>query len=174
MIVNLLTQNICSDIIKIVYFKNELLLLFKVASSNQKETPAQQIIAIRTTIFFTTTGYENGYSKRSIFMLRGTDFILNPEKLEKEFQLVEVADWLDFNTKEKLGYYYTVLLPKLRFEKMKVGIRENVPIVTNEELEREGQIPIIFENLKTWARLYKGRISVKAEATKVQKALGKQ
>lgn len=107
-------------------------------------------------------------------MLRGTDFILNPDKLENEFQLVEVTDWVDFNTKEKLGYYYTVLLPKLKFEKMKVGIRENFPIVTIEELEQEGQIPIVFENLKTWASLYSSRLSVKAEATRARKAKVKQ
>lgn len=48
-------------------------------------------------------------------MIRGNDFILNPDKLQEEFQLVEVSDWVDFSTKEKLGFYYTVLLPKLLF-----------------------------------------------------------
>lgn len=35
-------------------------------------------------------------------MIRGTDFILNPDKLEEQFQLVEVSEWIDYNTKEKL------------------------------------------------------------------------
>ena len=52
-------------------------------------------------------------------MIRGTDFILNPDKLEEQFQLVEVSEWIDYNTKEKLGFYYTVLFPKLKFEKIK-------------------------------------------------------
>ena len=56
-------------------------------------------------------------------MIRGTDFILNPDKLEEQFQLVEVSEWIDYNTKEKLGFYYTVLFPKLKFEKIKVGGR---------------------------------------------------
>ena len=38
-------------------------------------------------------------------MIRGTDFILNPDKLEEQFQLVEVSEWIDYNTKEKLGFY---------------------------------------------------------------------
>ena len=71
-------------------------------------------------------------------MIRGNDFILNPDKLQEEFQLVEVSDWVDFSTKEKLGFYYTVLLPKLKFEKVKVGIKANTAIVTNEELEQKG------------------------------------
>lgn len=53
-------------------------------------------------------------------MIRGNDFILNPDKLQEEFHLAEVSDWVDFSTKEKLGFYYTVLLPKLKFEKVKV------------------------------------------------------
>lgn len=32
-------------------------------------------------------------------MIRGNDFILNPNKLEEQFQLVEVSDWVDFTTK---------------------------------------------------------------------------
>lgn len=102
-------------------------------------------------------------------MLKGQDFVLNPMKLEKEFQLVEIAEWTDFDTKEKLGTYYTVLLPKLRFEKMKVGVKGAMPIVTNEELEESGQIPVIFDGLKTSASVYNGRLSVKAEATKASK-----
>ena len=82
-------------------------------------------------------------------MIRGNDFILNPDKLQEEFQLVEVSDWVDFSTKEKLGFYYTVLLPKLKFEK--------------------GQIPVSFDGLHTWASLYNGRLSVKAEASNIRK-----
>ena len=41
-------------------------------------------------------------------MIRGNDFILNPNKLEEQFQLVEVSDWVDFTTKVKLGFYYAV------------------------------------------------------------------
>ena len=92
-------------------------------------------------------------------MIRGNDFILNPDKLQEEFQLVEVSDWVDFSTKEKLGFYYTVLLPKLKFEKVKVGIKANTAIVTNEELEQKGQIPVSFDGLHTWASLYNGRLS---------------
>ena len=50
-------------------------------------------------------------------MIRGNDFILNPDKLQEEFQLVEVSDWVDFSTKEKLGFYYTVLLPTRNLNK---------------------------------------------------------
>lgn len=107
-------------------------------------------------------------------MVRGTDFILNPDKLDNEFQLVEVTDWADYNTKEKLGFHYTVLLPKLKYEKLKVGIKANRPIVTNDELEQKGQIPVIFENLHTWASLYDGRLSPKPEATDIRKAGAKQ
>ena len=102
-------------------------------------------------------------------MIRGNDFILNPDKLQEEFQLVEVSDWIDFSTKEKLGFYYTVLLPKLKFEKVKVGIKANTAIVTNEELEQKGQIPVSFDGLHTWASLYNGRLSVKAEASNIRK-----
>lgn len=102
-------------------------------------------------------------------MIRGNDFILNPNKLEEQFQLVEVSDWVDFTTKEKLGFYYTVLFPKLKFEKVK-GVKATNQLVSNEELEQKGQIPVSFEGLHTWASLYNGRLSVKAEADNIRKA----
>ena len=103
-------------------------------------------------------------------MIRGNDFILNPNKLEEQFQLVEISDWVDFTTKEKLGFYYTVLLPKLKFEKVKVGVKSTNELVSNEEFEQKGQIPVSFEGLHTWASLYNGRLSVKAEAANIRKA----
>lgn len=84
-------------------------------------------------------------------MIRGTDFILNPDKLEEQFQLVEVSEWIDYNTKEKLGFYYTVLFPKLKFEKIKVGVKNANQLVSNEELEQRGQVTVSFEGLHTWA-----------------------
>lgn len=101
-------------------------------------------------------------------MIRGSDFILNPSKLEEQFQLVEVSEWVDFSTKEKLGFYYTVLFPKLKFEKVKVGVRTANQLISNEELEQKGQIPVLFEGLRTWASLYNGRLSVKAEAINIK------
>ena len=103
-------------------------------------------------------------------MIRGNDFILNPNKLEEQFQLVEVSDWVDFTTKEKLGFYYTVLFPKLKFEKVKVDVKATNQLVSNEELEQKGQIPVSFGGLHTWASLYNGRLSVKAEADNIRKA----
>lgn len=102
-------------------------------------------------------------------MLRGTDFILNPMKLEEEFQLVEISEWSDFHTKERLGFYYTILLPKLKFEKLKVGIRGTHPLITNDELEEKGQITVRFEGFRTWGSLYQNRLSAKAEATTIKK-----
>lgn len=102
-------------------------------------------------------------------MIRGNDFILNPDKLEEQFQLVEVSEWIDYNTKEKLSCYYTVLFPKLKFEKIKVGVRNANQLVSNEELEQKGQVPVSFEGLHTWASLYNGRLSAKAEATNIKK-----
>lgn len=103
-------------------------------------------------------------------MIRGTDFTLNPDKLEEQFQLVEVSEWVDYTTKEKIGFYYTVLFPKLKFEKIKVGVKDTHPFVSNEELEQKGQVPVFFEGLHTWASIYNGRLSVKAEAANIKKS----
>ena len=97
---------------------------------------------------------------------KGTDFVLSSEKMEREYMLVEVSDWLDFDTKAKLGFNYIVLFPKLQFEKIRVSVRSDTPIATKEDLATKGQIPITFEGLYTWASVYNGRLSVKAEAAK--------
>jgi hypothetical protein len=57
---------------------------------------------------------------------------------------------------------------------LKVSIKAQYPVVTNEELEQQGQVPIKFENLKTWASVYNGRLSAKAEATGVVRVETKQ
>lgn len=69
-----------------------------------------------------------------------------------------------------LGFYYTVLFPKLKFEKIKVGVKNANQLVSNEELEQRGQVTVSFEGLHTWASLYNGRLSVKAEAANIRKA----
>ena len=70
-------------------------------------------------------------------MIRGTDFILNPDKLEEQFQLVEVSEWIDYNTKEKLGFYYTVLFPKLKFEKIKVALKMPISLCLMKNWSKE-------------------------------------
>ena len=96
--------------------------------------------------------------------IRGTDFTLSPDKLDREYMLVEVTDWLDYDTKAQLGYNYVVLLPKLQYEKVRISVRSLTPIATREDLTTRGQIPVTFEGLRTWASVYNGRLSVKAEA----------
>ena len=77
-------------------------------------------------------------------MIRGNDFILNPNNLEEQFQLVEVSNWVDFTTKEKLGFYYTVLFPKLKFEKVKVAVKIT-PLIC---LRRRATLSVIMTEKK--------------------------
>jgi len=97
--------------------------------------------------------------------IRGSDFVLSPDKMDKEYMLVEVNEWMDFDTKAQLGFNYVVLFPKLQFEKIRVSVRSLTPIATRDDLAASGQIPVTFEGLRTWASVYNGRLSVKAEAT---------
>ena len=47
-------------------------------------------------------------------------------------------------------------------DRVKVGVKTSSPLISNEELEQKGQVPVMFEGLHTWASLYNGRLSVKA------------
>ena len=51
-----------------------------------------------------------------------------------------------------------------------MAVKATNQLVSNEELEQKGQIPVSFEGLHTWASLYNGRLSVKAEADNIRKA----
>ena len=101
-------------------------------------------------------------------MIKGIDFTLNKDKLEKEYQLVELSEWRDFETKAQLGFHYTVMLPKMRFEKLKVSIKTDYPIISKEELEDKGQVTVTFEGLRTWASMFNGKLFAKAEATNIR------
>ena len=107
---------------------------------------------------------KSNYKFGGLQMLRGKDFVLSPEKLEREYMLVEVSEWKNFDTKEKMGTSYTVLFPKLQYEKIRVNVPDIRPIATKEDLERQGKIPIAFEGLVTHASVFNGKLSVKAEA----------
>lgn len=81
-----------------------------------------------------------------------SDLTLPKEKLEKEYQVVSVSRWQKDG--EILGWSYECVLPKLRFEKMTVKIGSADPVVTLEELEKNGIATVTFNNLsiKPWGR----------------------
>ncbi len=102
-------------------------------------------------------------------MLRAKDFVLSPNKMESEYQLVEVSRWNEYGTDKHLGFNYVVLFPKLQFEKVKIEVKGTTQLVTNEELEKCGQIPVKFANLTVSANLYQGRLSAKGQADSVKR-----
>lgn len=102
-------------------------------------------------------------------MLQSSDFMLKPEKLETEYQLVEVNNWRDYNTHEQLGFSYVVLFPKLKYEKIRVEVKGTSPVISNEELGKHGKIPVKFENLMVSASLFNGRLSAKGSADSVKR-----
>ncbi|EAC7084028.1 hypothetical protein AF307_15840, partial [Listeria monocytogenes] len=57
--------------------------------------------------------------------IKMTDLRLPTEKLEKEYQLVNVARWQKDG--EILGWSYECLLPKLRYEKINVKVKSETP-----------------------------------------------
>ena len=56
--------------------------------------------------------------------------------MEKEYQVVSVSRWQKDG--EILGWSYECVLPKLRFEKMIVKIGSVEPVVTLDELKKNG------------------------------------
>lgn len=80
------------------------------------------------------------------------DLTLPKEKLEKEYQVVNVSRWQ--RDGEILGWSYECILPRLRFEKINVKVASESSIVTKEELDEKGTALVTFDNLvvSPWGR----------------------
>jgi hypothetical protein len=81
------------------------------------------------------------------------DLTLPKEKLETDYQVVQVTRWQKDG--EVLGWSYECILPKLRFEKISVKVSSEFPVITNEKLDEQGLAKVRFENLviTPWGRV---------------------
>lgn len=81
-----------------------------------------------------------------------SDLVLPENKLEKEYQVVQVTKWQKDG--EVLGWTYECVLPKLRFEKVSVKVSSEFPVISKEELESQGMALVSFEGLtiSAWGR----------------------
>ena len=84
--------------------------------------------------------------------IRINDLTLPKEKLEKEYQVVNVTRWQKDG--EILGWSYECILPKLRYEKISVKVKSEQPVITLEELNQQGLAMVTFTNLEIspWGR----------------------
>lgn len=89
---------------------------------------------------------------------------------EKDYQLVEIQDWYELNNNERihLGWKYTVVLPRLRYEKVAVKVPNpdgEVPIISKEKLAEQGAVTVKFTNLNVgvYTRTTKGSEFVSLE-----------
>ncbi|HCT8120008.1 hypothetical protein [Enterococcus faecalis] len=80
------------------------------------------------------------------------DLTLPKERLEKEYQVVNVTRWQKDG--EILGWSYECILPKLRYEKISVKVKSEHPVITLEELIQQGLAVVTFTNLAIapWGR----------------------
>ncbi|MDR2834535.1 MAG: hypothetical protein LBV67_12580 [Streptococcaceae bacterium] len=102
-------------------------------------------------------------------MIKGTEMQLHKKVLENEYDVCEISEWRDFETKEKVGYNYTVILPKMRYEKMKIVVLSATSIFEKEELIKHGLVKVIFEELDTWISIYNGNMTAKGEASAIKR-----
>ncbi|WP_413509234.1 hypothetical protein [Carnobacterium maltaromaticum] len=81
------------------------------------------------------------------------DLTLPKEKLETEYQVVQVTRWQKDG--ELLGWTYECILPKLRFEKISIKVDSEFPVISKEELEKDGIAIIKFDSLiiTPWGRV---------------------
>ncbi|HBI1635422.1 TPA: hypothetical protein I0F70_RS09460 [Enterococcus faecalis] len=81
------------------------------------------------------------------------DLTLPKEKLETEYQVVQVTRWQKDG--ELLGWTYECVLPKLRFEKISVKVKSENPIITKETLDEQGMAIVRFDSLviTPWGRV---------------------
>lgn len=88
-----------------------------------------------------------------LFMsIKISDFSVPKEKLEKEYQVVNITRWQKDG--EILGWSYECILPKLRYEKISVKVKSEKPVITLEELNQQGLAMVTFTNLilSPWGR----------------------
>ncbi|HFE9852693.1 hypothetical protein [Enterococcus sp. DIV1420a] len=100
-----------------------------------------------------------------------SDLALPKEKLETEYQVVQVTRWQKDG--EALGWTYECVLPKLRFEKVSVRIQSEYPIITKDELDKQGMALIRFEGLviTPWGRVNGQFVSYGLSATATKAVL---
>ena len=60
-------------------------------------------------------------------------------------------------------------IEKAQQDLVKAKHRYDAAAATLKDLLDKGQIPVSFDGLHTWASLYNGRLSVKAEASNIRK-----
>ena len=103
---------------------------------------------------FLSQSYKLSYTRRrrAIMPIKINDFTLPKEKLEKEYQVVNVTRWQKDG--EILGWSYECILPKLRYEEISVKIKSEHPVITIEELNQQGLAMVTFTNLviAPWGR----------------------
>lgn len=100
-----------------------------------------------------------------------SDLTLPKDKLETEYQVVQVARWQ--RDGEVLGWSYECILPKLRFEKMSVKVSSEFPVISKEQLEEQGTARLRFEQLviTPWGRVNGQFVSYGLSATAEKAAL---
>lgn len=103
------------------------------------------------------------------------DLTLPKEKLETEYQVVQVSRWQKDG--EMLGWTYECVLPKLRFEKISVKVKSENPVISKETLVEQGMAIVRFDNLliTPWGRVNGQFVSygLSAIATKATFVQGK-
>lgn len=102
-----------------------------------------------------------------------SDFCLPTEKLEKQYQVVQVSRWQKEG--EILGWTYECVLPKVRFEKVSVKVKSEFPVISQEDLEKQGMVTMSFENLviTPWGRANGQFVSCGLSATANSATLAK-
>lgn len=90
---------------------------------------------------------------KCMMAIKMTDLVFPKEKLENEYQVVQVSKWQKDG--EVLGWNYECILPKLRYEKISVKINSEFPVISKEELEKKGLAVVTFEELtiSPWGRV---------------------
>jgi len=94
-----------------------------------------------------------------------SDLSVPKEKLETEYQVVQVTRWQKDG--EALGWTYECVLPKLRFEKVSVKVGSEQPIITKEALDKQGMALVRFDGLviTPWGRVNGQFVSYGLSAT---------
>lgn len=104
-------------------------------------------------LYYICTKIRTKKERRNVKMaVKISDLVLPENKLEKEYQVVQVTRWQKDG--EALGWTYECVLPKLRYEKVSVKVTSEFPVISQEDLEKQGMVLVGFDGLtiSAWGR----------------------